>query len=180
MLPISSLRSSSSRRVAQMPSVPVSKYLTFRLGEELYGIDILSVQEIRSYEPPTRMAHAPEFIKGVVQLRGVMVPVVDLRLKLRCAEASYNAFTVVIVLKVGDMLLGAVVDAVADVVALQDDAIKPAPRFQGAVDAAYVRGMALVEGQMLIVVDIASLLSPAEMGLLQEQAHSPVDAEASS
>ena len=100
MLPISSLRSSSSRRVAQVPSVPSSKYLTFRLGDELYGIDILSVQEIRSYEPPTRMAHAPEFIKGVIQLRGVIVPVVDLRMKLRCAEASYNEFTVVIVLRV--------------------------------------------------------------------------------
>ena len=176
MLPISSLRSSSSRRVAQVPSMPSSKYLTFRLGDELYGIDILSVQEIRSYEAPTRMAHAPEFIKGVIQLRGVIVPVVDLRMKLRCAEASYNEFTVVIVLRVEDMLLGAVVDAVADVVALQDDAIKPAPHLQGAVDTSYVRGMASVDGQMLIVVDIAALLSPAEMGLLQ-QARTAADAE---
>ena len=176
MLPNSSLRTSSTRREAQVPSVPSSKYLTFRLGDELYGIDILSVQEIRSYEAPTRMVHAPEFIKGVIQLRGVIVPVVDLRMKLRCAEASYNEFTVVIVLRVEDMLLGAVVDAVADVVALQDDAIKPAPHFQGAVDTSYVRGMASVDGQMLIVVDIAALLSPAEMGLLQ-QARTAADAE---
>jgi len=169
MLPISSLRSSSSRRAAQQaPSVPVLKYLTFRLGAEVYGIDILCVQEIRSYEEPTRLAHAPEFVKGVLHLRGVIVPVVDLRLKLHCAEASYNAFTVVIVLKVQDMLLGAIVDAVADVVALQDDAIKPAPRFQGAVDTAFVRGIANVDGGMLIVVDIESLLSPTEMGLLQQ------------
>ncbi len=167
MLPISSLRSNSSRRAAQAPSLPTSKYLTFRLGEEVYGIDILSVQEIRSYEPPTRMAHAPEFIKGVISIRGVIVPVVDLRMKLHCAEASYNEFTVVIVLKLEEMLLGAVVDAVADVVALEDGAIKPAPRFQGVVDTAYVRGVASVDGQMLIVVDIAALLSPAEMGMLQ-------------
>lgn len=168
MLPLPSQRSHSNTRAAPAPGVPTSKYLTFRLGGEVYGIDILCVQEIRSYEAPTRMAHAPEFIKGVIQLRGVIVPIVDLRVKLQCAEASYDAFTVVIVLKVADMLLGAVVDAVADVVALQDDAIKPAPRFQGPVDAAFVRGMATVDGQMLIVVDIAALLSPAEMGLLQQ------------
>lgn len=168
MLPISSLRSRSSRHGAQAPAVPVSKFLTFRLGQEIYAIDILCVQEIRSYEAPTHLVHAPEFIKGVIHLRGVIVPMVDLRVKLRCAEASYNEFTVVIVLKVDGMLLGAVVDAVADVVALADDAIKPAPRFQGAVDTAFVRGMAQVEGQMLIVVDIAKLLSAEEMGLLQQ------------
>ena len=168
MLPTSSLRSTSSRRASQAPSVPTSKYLTFRLGEEEYGIDILCVQEIRSYEPPTRMAYAPDFVKGVVHLRGVMVPIVDLRMKLACSEVTYNEFTVVIVLNVEGMLLGAVVDAVADVIALEDASIKPAPRFQGPVDAAYVRGIATVDGRMLIVVDIAALLSPAEMGLLQE------------
>ena len=167
MLPTSSLRSRSSRHAVQAPAVPTAKYLTFQLGAELYGIDILSVQEIRSYEEPTRLAHAPEFIKGVIPLRGVMVPVVDLRVKLQCAEASYNEFTVVIVLKVGDMLLGTVVDAVADVVGLKDEEIKPAPRFQGGVDMAFVRGMALVEGQMTVIVDIGKLLSPAELGLLQ-------------
>ena len=112
MLPTSSLRSTSSRRASQAPSVPTSKYLTFRLGEEEYGIDILCVQEIRSYEPPTRMAYAPDFVKGVVHLRGVMVPIVDLRMKLACSEVTYNEFTVVIVLNVEGMLLGAVVDAV--------------------------------------------------------------------
>ncbi|QNP49076.1 chemotaxis protein CheW [Diaphorobacter aerolatus] len=168
MLLTSPLRSGPPLRGAQTPSVPTSKYLTFRLGEELYGIDILSVQEIRSYEVPTRMAHAPEFIKGVIHLRGMIVPVVDLRLKLRCAQASYDAFTVIVVLRVGDMLLGAVVDAVADVVALPVDAIKAAPHFQGAMDTAYVRGIAQADGQMLIVVDIAALLSPAELGILQQ------------
>ena len=147
-----------------------AEYLTFRLGQEEYGIDILRVQEIRSYEPPTRMAHAPEFIKGVVDLRGVIVPIVDLRLKLHCATAEYTDFTVVIILNVGGTVLGAVVDAVADVVALPADAIKPAPQFQGQVDSAFVRGIATVDKRMLIVMDIESLLSGAEMGLVQSAA----------
>jgi purine-binding chemotaxis protein CheW len=145
----------------------VSEYLTFRLGQEEYGIDILRVQEIRSYEQPTRMAHAPEFIKGVIDLRGVIVPIVDLRLKLHCPQAEYTDFTVVIILNVGGTVLGAVVDAVADVVALAPDAIKPAPQFQSQVDAAFVRGIATVGERMLIVMDIESLLSGAEMGLVQ-------------
>lgn len=152
------------------PSTPTSEYLTFRLGQEEYGIDILRVQEIRSYEQPTRMAHAPDFIKGVIDLRGVIVPIVDLRLKLRCSEAEYTNFTVVIILNVGDTVLGAVVDAVADVVPLARDAIKPAPQFQGHVDAAFVRGIATMGDRMLIVMDIESLLSSAEMGLVRAAA----------
>ena len=148
-----------------------AEYLTFRLGEEEYGIDILRVQEIRSYEPPTRLAHAPDFIKGVIDLRGVIVPIVDLRLKLRCATAEYTDFTVVIILNVGGTVLGAVVDAVADVVPLAQGAIKPAPQFQGTVDASFVRGIATVDERMLIVVDIESLLSSAEMGLVHSVAH---------
>lgn len=155
--------SASQRSGAAAPA----EYLTFRLGEEEYGIDILRVQEIRSYEQPTRMAHAPEFIKGVIDLRGVIVPIVDLRLKLGCASADYTDFTVVIILNVGGTVLGAVVDAVADVVPLLNEAIKPAPQFQGAVDAAFVRGIATVGERMLIVMDIESLLSSSEMGLVK-------------
>lgn len=161
---------------AQRPSATVatgasSEYLTFRLGQEEYGIDILRVQEIRSYEQPTRMAHAPDFVKGVIDLRGVIVPIVDLRLKLQCASADYTDFTVVIILNVGGTVLGAVVDAVADVVALPEDAIKPAPQFQGQVDASFVRGIATTGERMLIVVDIESLLSSTEMGMVKAAAH---------
>lgn len=144
-----------------------AEYLTFRLGQEEYGIDILRVQEIRSYEQPTRMAHAPQFIKGVIDLRGVIVPIIDLRIKLGCATADYTDFTVVIILNVGGTVLGAVVDAVADVVALQAEAIKPAPQFQGHVDGSFVRGIATTGERMLIVLDIESLLSSSEMGLVQ-------------
>ena len=161
------LTSSAQRSQSAAEAASVAEYLTFRLGEEEYSIDILRVQEIRSYEQPTRLAHAPDFIKGVIDLRGVIVPIVDLRLKLGCASADYTDFTVVIILNVGGTVLGAVVDAVADVVPLMNEAIKPAPQFQGAVDAAFVRGIATVGERMLIVMDIESLLSSAEMGLVQ-------------
>ena len=167
MTAASSLAPSVSRSAA---AALAGEYLTFRLGSEEYGIDILRVQEIRSYEQPTRMAHAPEFIKGVIDLRGVIVPIVDLRLKLGCATADYTDFTVVIILNVGGIVLGAVVDAVADVVALPAEAIKPAPQFQGQVDASFVRGIATTGERMLIVMDIESLLSGAEMGLVQAAA----------
>ena len=161
---------------AQRPSTSnaatsnAAEYLTFRLGQEEYGIDILRVQEIRSYEQPTRLAHAPDFIKGVIDLRGVIVPIVDLRLKLGCATAEYTDFTVVIILNVGGIVLGAVVDAVADVVALAEGDIKPAPQFESQIDAAFVRGIATVGERMLIVLDIESLLSGSEMGLVQAAA----------
>lgn len=149
-----------------------SECLTFRLGEEEYGIDILRVQEIRSYEAPTRIAHAPAFIKGVIDLRGVIVPIVDLRLKLACATAEYTDFTVVIILNVGQSVLGVVVDAVADVVQIPHDALRPAPQFQGAaqVDSAFIKGIAKVGERMLIVVDIAAMLSAEDMGVLRSAA----------
>ena len=112
---------------AASATAQAGEYLTFRLGEEEYGIDILRVQEIRSYEAPTRIANAPPFIKGVVNLRGVIVPIIDLRLKLGCSSAEYNAFTVVIVLNLRGRVVGVIVDSVSDVLQLDRDHIKPAP-----------------------------------------------------
>ena len=166
------LSSPAQRSSSAAATASAAEYLTFRLGQEEYGIDILRVQEIRSYEQPTRMAHAPDFIKGVIDLRGVIVPIVDLRMKLGCEQVQYTDFTVVIILNVGGTVLGAVVDAVADVVALPAEAIKPAPQFQGQVDASFVRGIATAGERMLIVVDIAALLSSAEMGLVKAAASS--------
>ena len=160
----------ASRSSAASGTEAAGEFLTFRLGSEEYGIDILRVQEIRSYERPTRLAQSPDYIKGVIDLRGRIVPILDLRLKLQCPDANYTDFTVVIILNVGGTVLGAVVDAVADVVALPADAIKPAPQFQGQVDSSFVRGIATVGERMLIVVDIESLLSSSEMGLVQSVA----------
>jgi purine-binding chemotaxis protein CheW len=143
------------------------EYLTFRLGTEEYGIDILKVQEIRSYEAPTRIANAPEFIKGVVNLRGVIVPIVDLRVKLRCGSAEINSFTVVIVLNVKGRVVGAVVDSVSDVMELNKDQIRPAPEMTtAAVDTNYITGIATVAERMLILMDIEGLMSSADMGLI--------------
>ena len=150
------------------------EFLTFRLGAEEYGIDILRVQEIRSYEPPTRIANAPPFIKGVVNLRGVIVPIIDLRLKLGCEKADYNHFTVVVVLNVRGRVVGAVVDSVSDVLELRSEQIKPAPELNSSVDAAYITGIGSVKSgqgdaeaeRMLILMDIEALMSSAEMGLM--------------
>ena len=151
-------------------SKPAGEFLSFKLGHEEYGIDILKVQEIRSYEAPTRIANAPAFVKGVVNLRGVIVPIVDMRLKYGMESAEYNDFTVVIVLNVKGAEIGAVVDAVSDVVGLTASAIKPAPQFQGQVDSNYVTGIAKLDERMLVVMDIEALMSSDEMGLLLQVA----------
>ena len=142
------------------------EFLTFRLGGEEYGIDILKVQEIRSYEPPTRIANAPAFIKGVVNLRGVIVPIVDLRLRLGCESAEYSALTVVIVLNVKGRVVGAVVDSVSDVLELAKDTIRPAPEMASAVDASFITGIGSVGERMLILMDIEGLMASQEMGLV--------------
>jgi len=148
------------------PTAEGGEFLTFRLGGEEYGIDILRVQEIRSYEQPTRIANAPHFIKGVVNLRGVIVPIIDLRLKLGCESAEYNAFTVVIVLNVKGRVVGAVVDSVSDVLELTRDHIKPAPELQSNVDGNFITGIGSVGDRMLILMDIEGLMSSADMGLI--------------
>jgi purine-binding chemotaxis protein CheW len=142
------------------------EFLTFRLGAEEYGIDILKVQEIRSYEQPTRIANAPAFVKGVVNLRGVIVPIVDLRVKLGCETVEYNSFTVVIVLNVRGRIVGAVVDSVSDVLELGRDAVKAAPEMSTAVDTSFITGIGSINDRMLILMDIEALMSSAEMGLI--------------
>jgi len=149
-----------------------AEYLTFRLGAEEYGIDILRVQEIRSYEEPTRIANAPHFIKGVVNLRGVIVPVVDLRIKLGCEKVEYNGFTVVIVLNVRGRVVGAVVDSVSDVLELASELIKPAPEMNTSMDTSFITGIASVGERMLILMDIEALMSSADMGLMDSGSQS--------
>ena len=141
------------------------QYLTLRLGQEEYAIDILRVQEIRSYEEPTKMVNSPSFVKGVVNLRGVIVPIVDLRLKLNAATADYTEFTVVIILNIRGTVIGAVVDGVSDVVTLTSDIIKPAPQFDSGIDARFVLGLANLGERMLIVMNMEALLSNAELGI---------------
>jgi purine-binding chemotaxis protein CheW len=141
------------------------EYLTFRLDNEEYGIDILKVQEIRGYEPPTRVANAPEFIKGVVNLRGTIVPIVDMRLKFGCCKAEYNAFTVVIILSLRSRIVGIVVDSVSDVMELSSESLKTAPEMDGVIDSGSVLGLGSIGDRMLILLDIERLMSAPDMGL---------------
>lgn len=144
---------------------PSGQYLTLRLGGEEYAIDILQVKEIRSYEVPTKMANSPDYIKGVINLRGVIVPIVDLRMKLRLDKVDYNDFTVVIILNVRGNVIGAVVDAVSDVVTLDGANIKAAPQFESSIDSRFIRGIVQLGERILIVVNIEALLSNAELGM---------------
>jgi len=146
----------------------VKECLSFRLGAEEYGIDILAVREIRAFERPTRIASAPAFILGVINLRGVIVPIVDLRIKFGVGEAAYDGTTVVIILNVANRVLGIVVDSVSDVLPLKDEEIRPAPEFSAAIEASYVRGLASVNERLLILVDIEMLMTSPGMALVRE------------
>jgi purine-binding chemotaxis protein CheW len=158
-------------RIGAATAARGSEFLTFKLGGEEYGIDILKVQEIRGYEAVTRIANAPAFIKGVVNLRGVIVPIVDLRVKFALGEARYDTFTVVIILNVSGRVVGAVVDSVSDVLQLDQKQIKPAPEFNSLLDASYLKGLGTVDSsegeRLLILVDIERLMSSPDMGLME-------------
>jgi purine-binding chemotaxis protein CheW len=179
---------SGAQSAAALPTAQGGEFLTFRLGAEEYGIDILRVQEIRSYEQPTRIANAPAFIKGVVNLRGVIVPIIDLRVKLGCESVEYNTFTVVVVLNVRGRVVGAVVDSVSDVLELSKDQIKAAPAMSLSVNASFITGIGTIGGgektkdrhgekiadadpstqRMLILMDIEGLMSSSDMGLINQ------------
>ena len=144
------------------------EYLTFRLDREEYGIDILKVQEIRGYESPTRIANAPSFIKGVVNLRGTIVPIVDMRLNFNCEKAVYDSFTVVIILNLRQRIVGIVVDSVSDVMGLAPENLRAAPDIEGVIDSDSVLGLGSLGDRMLILLDIEKLMSGVDMGLVTE------------
>jgi len=144
------------------------EFLSFTLGKEEYGVEILRVQEIRGYDGVTAIAHAPAFVKGVINLRGTIVPIIDLRIKFALGEARYDEFTVVIILSVADRVIGVVVDGVSNVVSLPAEAVQPAPRLGSAVDTDYILGMGSRDEGMIILMDIERLLQGADVGLLAE------------
>jgi purine-binding chemotaxis protein CheW len=143
-----------------------TEVLSFRLGAEEYALSILKVQEIRGYDNVTRIASAPDYLKGVVNLRGIIVPIVDMRIKFNVGNPTYDAFTVVIVLNINGHTIGMVVDSVSDVVTLTPDQIKAAPDLGASVAAEYLQGLGTVGERMLILLDIDKLLSSEDMGLL--------------
>jgi len=141
--------------------------LTFTLGSEEYGIDILKVQEIRGYDAVTTIANTPDFIKGVINLRGIIVPIVDMRIKFKLGNITYNELTVVIILNVAKRVVGIVVDGVSDVIALTADQLKPSPEFSTSLDTQYITGLGTVDDRMIIVMDIEKLMTSRDMDLVE-------------
>jgi len=157
----------TTRSSGRVTSHIVDEFLTFRLGGEEYGIEILKVQEIRGYDSITQIANAPEFIKGVVNLRGIIVPIIDMRIKFRLGTADYDQFTVVIILNVAGRVMGIVVDGVSDVLTLEAEQMRPTPGFGSVIDTEYIMGLGTVEERMLILIDIEKLMSSSDMGLIE-------------
>lgn len=149
-----------------------NEFLTFRLGAESYGIEILKVQEILGYEASTAIANAPAFIKGVINLRGVIIPVLDLRIKFQLSQANYDEFTVAIILNVADRVVGVVVNSVSDVLTLAPDAIRPPPEFASSTfDTKYITDLGADDDRMLILLDIEKLMTGADMALVDSTVH---------
>jgi len=147
-----------------------NEFLSFTLGKEEYGIDILKVQEIRGYDAVTVLANTPEFIKGVINLRGIIVPIVDMRIKFNLGNVTYDELTVVIILNVAKRVVGMVVDGVSDVISLTAEQIKPAPEFGASLDTQYIMGLGTLDERMIILADIERLMTSNDMALVEAAA----------
>jgi len=146
------------------------EFLAFTLGQEEYGVDIQKVQELRGYDAVTRIANAPEHIKGVVNLRGIIVPIIDMRIKFNLGTPTYDQFTVVIILNIASRVMGMVVDSVSDVITLSPEQVKPAPEMGAVLDADYLIGLGTLDDRMLILVDLEKLMTSEDMGLVEKLA----------
>ncbi|MBL8329351.1 MAG: chemotaxis protein CheW [Rubrivivax sp.] len=149
----------------------IREFLAFKLGAEEYGIDILRVQEIRSFEQPTRIANAPSHVLGVVNLRGTIVPIVDMRVRFNLEQSAYDAFTVVIVLHIGQRVVGMVVDGVSDVITLSPEQLRPVPEFNSVIDSEHLMAIGALDQRMLILLDIEKLMASPDMGLVDGPMH---------
>jgi purine-binding chemotaxis protein CheW len=148
-----------------------NQFLTFLLEGEEYGVDILRVQEIKGWNSVTPIPNTPDYIRGVINLRGTIVPIIDLRRRFSLPPVEYGPMTVVIVLKVlcgeESRVMGVVVDAVSDVYNVSEESLKPAPDFGAVIDVDFVRGLATVNDAMVIVLDIDKLLNSGELAVVQ-------------
>ena len=147
-----------------------SQFLTFLLGEELYGVDILRVQEIKGYTAVTRIPNTPSHIKGVLNLRGTIVPIVELRTKFGMPTIDYTMFTVIVVVVVRDKVMGLVVDAVSDVLNIDKKDIQPPPQFGAQVDVSFLNGIGKSGDKLVALLDIDRLLSEGDVSETLAQA----------
>ena len=164
------LQTSVNSNQVDSQEIEVHEFLAFTLGREEYGIDILKVQEIRGYEAVTRIANAPDFLKGVINLRGIIVPIVDMRIKFNLGTPTYDQLTVVIILNIDGRVVGMVVDSVSDVMTLMPEQVRPAPEMGTTFSGDFLIGLGTLEERMLILVDIVKLMSSTEMGLVDKSA----------
>jgi purine-binding chemotaxis protein CheW len=162
---LSGPKQSGSARAAEVVKEERAEFLTFRLGSQEFGVDILKVQEIRGYDDVTRIPDTPEYIRGVINLRGTVVPVIDMRLKFRL-QAQYDAFTVMIVLNLTRTVVAIVVDGVSDVVAFGQTQLKPPPEFGRGVDARFLTGIGMQAERMVLLLDIEALLQAEVLGVM--------------
>ena len=142
--------------------------VVFVLGTEEYGVDILKVQEIRGYGKVTPIPSAPDFLKGVFNLRGAIVPVIEMGVKFGLEMATYDELTVVVILRIASRVIGVVVDGVSDVIDLADDEIKPAPQLGAIVDQVFLAGVATKDERMVLLLDIEKFLSSSDLDLLEQ------------
>jgi len=143
-----------------------AQYLTFTLDQERYAVDIAKVREVLEFSTVTKVPRTPEFMRGMINLRGNIVPIVDMRIKFNLDKVAYDAFTVVIILNVANRVVGMVVDGVSDVLTLLPEQIRPSPEFGSTFDTEYLVGLGAVDQRMLILVDIEKLMTSADMALV--------------
>jgi purine-binding chemotaxis protein CheW len=165
---------SAEQLATEQAEVASNEYLTFTLGREEYGVEILKVQEIRGYDAVTQIANTPVFIKGVINLRGNIVPIIDLRMKFNLGDVTYNEFTIVIILNLNSRVVGIVVDGVSDVIALSPSQFRSVPELVSTIDTKYLLGLGTIDERMLILVDIERLMSSQEMALVDAVSESTV------
>ena len=154
-----------------------NQYLTFRIAEEEYGVEILKVQEIRGHSAIRPLPTTPAYVKGVMNLRGTIIPVLDMRIRFGLPAVPYNQFSVIIVVTIGSKVIGMVVDAVSDVLHLPEEAIQEAPDFGTPVDLRFVRGMAKAEDKLVALLDIEKVPSNEELTALDRAAEMATDVE---
>lgn len=155
-----------------------TQYLTVNLANEEYGVDILAVREIRGWTPVTRIPQAPPYVLGVLNLRGAIVPVLDLRLRFGLAREEYSATTVTVIVTVAGRNFGVVVDAVSDVVDVDAGQIRPVPDMGTAVDTEYLKGLTSVGERMVLLLDVDKLLQPHDAQMLEAALPAAADIKA--
>lgn len=154
------------------------QYLAVNLAEEEYGIDILAVREIRGWTPVTRIPQAPHYVLGVLNLRGSIVPVLDLRLRFGVVREEYDATTVTVIITVAGRLFGVVVDAVSDVLDIETANIRPVPDMGTTVDTEYLKGLTSIAERMVLLLDVDKLLQPQDAQMLEAALPAVADVKA--